>query len=275
MMRLRFMCFVTASMLPRNWIFNNINKLGIGANISSCKTTFMTTCWFLWKWRNKSIFEDDFQQPNNPILAIHNFTTGMDLCLTQLPHGSIQRKEMIYIGWEKTPGGWIKLNSDGACKRGEESSGCGGIFRNPDGRWVKGYIKKIDNYKFRGVVPTLVQRIRNLLDLDWRVQFCHTWREGNRCADWLANFSLSLNFVVCARTETPPTSTPSLKVIDHLWLHIDVVVLQWIYSIIYDDLPNTIIERYSSVELVWNKLFDILYEIKILRLSTYNKSSRE
>jgi hypothetical protein len=40
-----------------------------------------------------------------------------------------------------------------------------------------------DNYKFSGVVPTLVQRIRTLLVLDWRVQFCYIWRKGNHCAD--------------------------------------------------------------------------------------------
>jgi hypothetical protein len=62
-----------------------------------------------------------------------------------------------------------------------------------------------NNYKFSGVVPTLVQRIQNLLALDWRVQFRHTWREGNRCVDWLANFSLSLDSFVCARMETPPS----------------------------------------------------------------------
>jgi len=34
--------------------------------------------------------------------------------------------------------------------------------------------------------------------LVWRVQFRHTWREGNRCADWLANFNYyedSFNFI--------------------------------------------------------------------------------
>jgi hypothetical protein len=67
-----------------------------------------------------------------------------------------------------------------------------------------------NNYKFSGVVPTLVQRIRNLLALDWRVQFRHTWREGNRCTDWLANFSLSLDSFVCARMETPPSELHKL-----------------------------------------------------------------
>jgi hypothetical protein len=44
---------------------------------------------------------------------------------------------------KKTIEGWIKLNSDGACKRCGESTGCGGLFRNSDGRWIKDYFKKI------------------------------------------------------------------------------------------------------------------------------------
>ncbi|MCI44408.1 hypothetical protein A2U01_0065647, partial [Trifolium medium] len=68
----------------------------------------------------------------------------------------------------------------------------------------------MDNYKFSGVVPTLVKRIQNLLTLDWCVQFFHTWREGNRCADLLANFSLSLDSLVCARKETPPSELHKL-----------------------------------------------------------------
>jgi hypothetical protein len=54
-----------------------------------------------------------------------------------------KKKEMIYIGWKKPLEGWIKLNIDGACKRGGESSGCGGLFCNSDGRWIKGYFNKI------------------------------------------------------------------------------------------------------------------------------------
>jgi ribonuclease HI len=40
-----------------------------------------------------------------------------------------------------------------------------------------------ENCKFSGSVPMLVQHIRKLVSLDRRVQFRHTWREGNRCAD--------------------------------------------------------------------------------------------
>jgi ribonuclease HI len=48
-----------------------------------------------------------------------------------------------------------------------------------------------DCCKFNGIIPTLVRRIRKLLRLSWTVQINHTWREGNRSADWLANFSIS------------------------------------------------------------------------------------
>jgi hypothetical protein len=30
---------------------------GIGGHSTNWKTTFMTTCWFMWTWRNKAIFE--------------------------------------------------------------------------------------------------------------------------------------------------------------------------------------------------------------------------
>jgi len=45
----------------REWIFNNLNKKGIGDNPATWQTTFMTTCWYLWNWQNKSIFEIGFQ----------------------------------------------------------------------------------------------------------------------------------------------------------------------------------------------------------------------
>ena len=57
------------------------------------------------------------------------------------------------------------------------------------------------NCNFSGSVPILVQHIRKLMALDWRVQFRHAWREDNRCADWLANFNFSLDSFNCIRME--------------------------------------------------------------------------
>ncbi|MCI40413.1 non-LTR retroelement reverse transcriptase, partial [Trifolium medium] len=53
--------------------------------------------------------------------------------------------ETIYIGWNwKHPQGeWIKLNCDVAYKESMDVAGCGGLFRDLNGRWLKGYPQKI------------------------------------------------------------------------------------------------------------------------------------
>jgi hypothetical protein len=166
----------------------------------------------------QNYFEEDFQQMNNLALTIQNFTREIDLCLTQPPHFNLQRKKTIYIGW-------IKPNSDGACKG--DYSWCGGLFRNSERRWLKVYVRKIgvcnalyaelwgmcfgsdmvcrehilplvvesdskilidmvtDNCKFSTPIPTLMRHIHNLFDLEWQVQYCQTWR-GRQLLCWLA-----------------------------------------------------------------------------------------
>ncbi|MCI17829.1 ribonuclease H protein, partial [Trifolium medium] len=152
--------------MRQQFMFFEIISTQLRYVLASWKTTFMTTCWFLWTWRNKAIFEDDFEQPNNPILVINNFTRGMKLCSIQLLHQNIQQKEMIYIGWNKPPESWIKLNSDGACKGSGKSSDRCGLFQNSDGRWIKGYIRKI------GACDSLQAEM-----LDLYLGFEMAWRE--------------------------------------------------------------------------------------------------
>jgi hypothetical protein len=76
------------------------------------------------------------------------------------------------------------------------------LVRNflPTGKWLNGA-----QPSYFGVSYT-----RLLLKLNWKVQFNHTWREGNRVADWLANFSFSLNSFNTYIMETPPKEASSL-----------------------------------------------------------------
>jgi len=52
--------------------------------------------------------------------------------------------------------------------------------------------------------------IRNILDGGWHVEIHHTWREGNRSANWLANFSLTMNSWDFVVLETPHSELNSL-----------------------------------------------------------------
>ena len=162
------------------------------------------------------------------------------------------QRESVYIGWKRPSNGWVKLNCDGACKGKRELAGCGGILRQSDGRWIKGFSRKIgacdalhaemwglylgldmawseglshviiesdskvlidmvtNNCKINGTIPSLVRRIQEILQRDWHTQVIHTWREGNRCADWLANFSLSLDSWNLVVLESPPNGLQRL-----------------------------------------------------------------
>jgi len=60
-----------------------------------------------------------------------------------LVYKSLHQKETIYIGWMRPPIVWVKLNCDGAWKRSGTLAGCGGLLRVSNGRWIKGYFKKI------------------------------------------------------------------------------------------------------------------------------------
>jgi ribonuclease HI len=61
-----------------------------------------------------------------------------------------------------------------------------------------------------GNVPTLIRRIRDLKNMSWQVQINHIWREGNKSADWLANFSPSIDSFDLHVIETPLTELQCL-----------------------------------------------------------------
>ena len=96
----------------------------------------------MWTWRNKAIFEENYQQPNNYVLVIQNFAQKIDLHSNQRLHRNFQVvvNQRLCLGEPTT---WIKLNNDGACKGNVGYSGCGGLFCDSDERWLKGYIQKV------------------------------------------------------------------------------------------------------------------------------------
>ena len=50
---------------------------------------------------------------------------------------------------------------------------------------------------------TLVQNIRRLLELDWEVKICHSYREANYCADALANLACDGGFTMISYEQCP------------------------------------------------------------------------
>ncbi|KAF7815995.1 ribonuclease H [Senna tora] len=43
------------------------------------------------------------------------------------------------MGWNPPPANWVKLNADGSCLSTTGEIGAGGIIRNSEGQWIKGF----------------------------------------------------------------------------------------------------------------------------------------
>lgn len=52
-------------------------------------------------------------------------------------------REEVCVTWIKPPTHWLKLNSDGAFRLSSDTTGCGGLIRDDNGRWVGGFFRNI------------------------------------------------------------------------------------------------------------------------------------
>uniref|UniRef100_A0A2C9V8R2 RNase H type-1 domain-containing protein n=1 Tax=Manihot esculenta TaxID=3983 RepID=A0A2C9V8R2_MANES len=174
--------------------------------------------WYLWKRRNKVIFESPEQNPpmsKHFIVqqALENteawiFASGVD--------HTISRSSTTFISWSPPTMGWIAINTDGAVKGCPGPAGCAGVFRDSNGDWILGYQSALGTctaieaelwgillgfrtawdrgWKFvldgAGRIRNLVSQITTLASYAWEVYFKHIFREANTMADCLAKSSV-------------------------------------------------------------------------------------
>ena len=54
-------------------------------------------------------------------------------------------KKVIRVAWEKPPLGWMKLNNDGSALGNPGKAGGGGLIRDHQGNWVRGFARAHGN----------------------------------------------------------------------------------------------------------------------------------
>nr|WMB96843.1 reverse transcriptase [Solanum melongena]WMB97160.1 reverse transcriptase [Solanum aethiopicum] len=100
-------------------------------------------CWYIWNWRNKCLFVQDFTWPSNAfhVVLVAIFATGntrMKLCLHHLLHVRFN-----------TLDGFIHLmilsrfNVDAAAKTNPGEIAAGGLCRDTQGSWLFGFTRKL------------------------------------------------------------------------------------------------------------------------------------
>ena len=101
------------------------------------------------------MFKDKTQ---NPRLATEITNRATEYTYCALSCIKPNRMIMKQVRWEKPQVGWVKLNTDGASGPGTDRTGCGGIIRDEQGRWITGFSRRI------GVANSFIAELWGLRD---------------------------------------------------------------------------------------------------------------
>ncbi|WJX29889.1 hypothetical protein P8452_18486 [Trifolium repens] len=78
------------------------------------------------------------------ILHVSNLLLDVNQTVTTAPHMDKSYRN-IQVGWNRPENGWIKCNTDGAVIAQNHQAGCGGVFRDESGSWMRGFARMVGN----------------------------------------------------------------------------------------------------------------------------------
>ena len=130
----------TFSRSLEEWLQSNSVSLVKHKSDIPWSSVFLFTIWALWKNRNKIVFENSIPNPRLPIECI-NQAKEYHFCVSKAKTATAKFARLV--AWTKPREGWFKLNSDGASFGNPSKAGGGGIIRDSQGAWVRGYARSI------------------------------------------------------------------------------------------------------------------------------------
>lgn len=116
----------------QTWVKSNINSGGRGKEDQLWVSVFCLTLWYTWKWRCKQIFEED--QDTNP-LSYQTTSTALNDWIIANGDGNTNTAML----WKPPDPDHYKINTDGTYNTRTKSIGAGGLMRDNNGTWVRGF----------------------------------------------------------------------------------------------------------------------------------------
>ncbi|CAL2229042.1 unnamed protein product [Prunus armeniaca] len=158
-------------------------------------TVFVFTCWHLWSWRNKHVFQNEDTVLFSPRQVICGVTQEW---INSTSNRTVKvNKVQIHVAWEPPGPGQFKLNVDGSRRSVTGYISAGGVIRDPFGGWVSGFAINL------GKGQVLEAEIWGLSLQVPRCALQHVFLEKNIVADRLANWSYQVDLGLCVFEQAP------------------------------------------------------------------------
>ncbi|KAF7824308.1 hypothetical protein G2W53_022452 [Senna tora] len=129
----------------KDWISLNLTShLSIEKGLNwNCFFSF--AIWSIWKQRNESVFNEVRNSAITLIPSIkaqyYEFMNVLSLkSIGSLNQNSLWRAPPI---WSPPDTGWCKINVDGSFNEDSNNITCGGVIRDHEGKWIRGFSKKL------------------------------------------------------------------------------------------------------------------------------------
>jgi ribonuclease HI len=226
-----------------DWIAMNVANRGSKSSHDDWSCVWAMACHLAWTWRNKEKHDDSFVRPIKQVEAVKHRIINYGLADKIMQHDIHEQRAIIQIGWSPPISGWVCLNVDGALRdgvigcggaiRGSDGEWINGFSKligrgdvyvaelwgvlegigmarrmnfsrvevRIDSKEVVNDIMHHNSSRMCG--KALVDKICQMLKMDWDVVVKHTYREANRLADALAKHSFSVKDEVCFFQDCP------------------------------------------------------------------------
>ncbi|KAA3472034.1 non-LTR retrotransposon transposase [Gossypium australe] len=216
------------------WIRTNIICRSRDRHDIEWNVLFAISIWWLWKWRNETIFQGKDPPCNTPTHIFEQATFIKDSLTSLFTTGQQATRHERLVSWKPPPPGWTLINTDGAARGDPGHAAAAACLRDNAGNWIAGAVTNLgicttplaelmaihsglnlawDRGIRQGILESdselalswlkrepdrthkfahLIRECRHILSRPWTIQTRHIYREGNRVADWLAKFGISL-----------------------------------------------------------------------------------
>ncbi|KAJ1401975.1 Ribonuclease H domain [Sesbania bispinosa] len=142
-------------------LFSCLRKFARGKS----EILFLATIWWIWRWRNKEVFDADVWDIEFLIKQILLMQTDVQ--------NSLNSDAQLFGSnwwWAPRPPTYLKLNIDGSFRYSDHVMGVGGVLRDVAGNWCWGFA---GNAGCGDVIQAELLALREGLS--------YVWTEGNRC----------------------------------------------------------------------------------------------